>query len=271
MSAAVPLSRRGRAFAQRQSSKSGPGWGLVKRIIKAAVVGTDDTPKFLRKVDNFLGEESGVAPARRVLSGKGGAWDAVAMAGLLPVGRMGRLAKLAGKNPLGSTTLAMQAESATPVKFGDRSLFKDLFDDAKPAPGDAKFRRGRLYRTGDTAPNTPGDLMDRVPMITDPGTGVSFMGRTVDDHHEQVERAATQLGYRLTPEQKWLQHEVFDAFPSRQIPATIRWSVYSDGPAAGVMGRFGGSWAGDPSRASAFAQARILQQLRKRGRRGYTQ
>lgn len=292
----APLSRR-RAIQQAQDN--GGAFNLAKRIIKKAANVAGDVPLFqagtprtpgknytaknayneLPTFTRGLDEQSGAASVRRLITGKGGGWDAVAAAGFLPVGRMARLARAAKKPPLGAITLAQQAETGDVISFGERSLFEDMQAVALPAPADKKFRPGRLYSTRESgAADSWSDplSMRRLTLVTDPETGVSFLAPKSGVHHEQVEQAAKRMGF--IPGGKYLQGEVYDPTVGSwgRTPARLSWGVYSTGGRGG-FGDFGSArtgsadWAGEPTRRSAFAQARILKQLRDRGRRGYVQ
>lgn len=105
----VAAPRTQRMRMQQAQSQGGPAFGFAKKIISKAADSVGDLPIFatprgfrasprggmsanvryarVKDAVKFAGEESGVFPTARVATGRGNAWDVLAMAGLVPVGK----------------------------------------------------------------------------------------------------------------------------------------------------------------------------------------
>lgn len=262
--------------------------GLPRGINQHGSVRAPKVGPTARRAGEFIAEQSGVASANRLRQGKGGALDVLALAGVIPAGRLGRLAAAAGGRAAPVERLLKMATSEKRVILSnDQAVAPHIQAIAKDARPGQKFRHGRLYKTDNAIERNRmnySEELPRIAMITDPATGVSFTAPTKGYHHIHVEEAARRLGYENRA--PWLQHEMWDYIPPsaaepQGFPARMGWAIYTP------QGGFGEAWAaagvganhalrralsqfsGAPTRASEFAQMRLLRDLQRRGLRPY--
>lgn len=248
-----------------------PGWGLdTYRQYRAKASAQQKQLEAAAEAAWRRGDKQTLAAITRQMN----AGD-VALQGTLPTLRLARLAQLAGKDPRASMTYASyldrSAEPGAAIHYGAKPLDEDLRKIAHPMPKDGKFKPGRLYALESNGKVPDMGSANRTVMVTDPHTGVSFLAPSGGWHHGGIEDLAHQQGYRPKPGTKYLQHEVYAPDPTYDVPAQLKWAVYNkaDNTQRGTLGSAFGQWAGEPTRKSTFAQARIVNDLKKKaGRAG---